>query len=99
MCRAVDENLACACAFFREQVPGVRVMRPQGTYMLFLDCGPWCREHGVSIRELQLRGVGVGVIWQNGEDFIWPDTIRMNLALPKSRLEEALSRLKKYVFI
>ena len=40
-----------------------------------------------------------GVIWQNGEAFFWPDTIRMNLALPKSRLVEAMGRLEKYVFI
>ena len=99
MCRAVDENLAYACAFIEENFPGVSVMRPQGTYMLFLDCGPWCREHGVSIRELQLRGVEVGVIWQDGETFIWPDTIRMNLALPKACLCEAMDRLKAYVFV
>ncbi len=29
----------------------------------------------------------------------FPDSIRMNLALPKSRLIEAMERLKKYVFI
>ena len=99
MCRAVDENLALACAFIQANFPGVQVMRSQGTYMLFLDCGVWCREHRVPIRQLLLRGVEVGVLWQNGEDFIWPDSIRMNLALPRSRLEEALRRLKEYVFI
>ena len=99
MCEAVDENQRYACEFIRENFPGVKVMRPQGTYMLFLDCGDWCREHGVSISELQLRGVRKGVIWQNGEAFIWPDSIRMNLALPKSQLVEAMDRLKKYAFI
>lgn len=99
MCRAVDKNHAYACEFIQKHFPGVQVMRPQGTYMLFLDCGKWCGEHGVSIRELQLRGVRVGVIWQNGEDFIYPDSIRMNLALPLSQLEKAMDRLKNYVFI
>ena len=55
-------------------------------------------EKGESIHELLRRGVEQGVIWQNGEAFQWPDTIRMNLALPKSRLIEAFDRLKKYVF-
>lgn len=99
MVRVIDENLRCACDFIGAHFPGVSVMRPQGTYMLFLDCGVWCRDHGVSIRALQERGVRCGVIWQNGEDFFWPDSIRMNLALPKSRLLEALARLKTYVFI
>lgn len=99
MCRAVDENHRFACEFIAEHFKGVSVMRPQGTYMLFLDCGGWCREHEVSIKELLLRGVRVGVIWQNGEDFIYPKSIRMNLALPKSQLEEAMDRLRKYVFV
>ena len=99
MCQAVDENLRYACDFIAANFPGVSVFRPEGTYMLFLDCAGWCREHDISIRELQLRGVRVGVIWQNGEDFVWPQSIRMNLALPKSRLREAMDRLKKYVFI
>ena len=99
MCRAVDENLAYACAFIKENFPGVSVMRPQGTYMLFLDAGEWLRVHGLSLKELLLRGVRVGVIWQDGEAFIWPDSIRMNLALPLSQLEEAMDRLKRYVFI
>ena len=99
MIRVIDENLEYACAFIREHFAGVKVMRPQGTYMLFLDCGDWCRAHGVTIKELQERGVRCGVIWQNGEFFFLPDSIRMNLALPKSRLVEAMERLKKYVFI
>ena len=95
----IDEHVEFACAYIRDNFPRVRVMRPQGTYMLFLDCGDWCREHRVSIRELQLRGVRCGVIWQNGEAFFWPDTIRMNLALPFSLLKEAMERLKKHAFI
>ena len=63
--------------------------------MLFLDCGDWCRAHGVPIRELLHRGVRAGVIWQDGESFFWPDSIRMNLALPFSLLQEAFDRLKQ----
>lgn len=99
MVEVIDENLTYACDFIHAHFPGVSVMKPQGTYMLYLDCGVWCREHKVPIDELQKRGVRCGVIWQNGETFFWPDTIRMNLALPKSRLAEAMDRLNKYVFI
>ena len=99
MIRAVDGNFDYACGFMEENFPGVRVMRPQGTYMLFLDCRDWCAAHGVTIGELQRRGVRAGVIWQNGEDFVWPETIRMNLALPLSRLKEAMERLKESAFV
>lgn len=99
MIAVVDGNLGYACDFINAHFPGVKVMRPQGTYMLFLDCGDWCRQHGVSIQELQARGVRCGVIWQNGEAFFHPDSIRMNFALPHSLAVEAMDRLEKYVFI
>ena len=99
MCSVINENFDFACKFIEENFPGVSLMRPQGTYMLFLDCGEFCRQHNISIRELQLRGIKCGVIWQNGEDFIYPDSIRMNLALPTEKLKEAFERLKKYAFI
>ncbi len=99
MCAVVDENMRLACSFIRDSFPGVKAMRAQGTYMLFLDCGDWCRAHGVSIDELLRRGAEVGVIWQNGESFFWPCSIRLNLALPKSQLEIALQRMKDYAFV
>ena len=99
MCGVVDGNMRLACEFIREHFPGVKVMRSEGTYMLFLDCGDWCREHGVTIGELLRRGAEVGVLWQNGEDFFWPCSIRLNLALPQSQLEKALARMKEYAFI
>ena len=99
MIQVVKGNLDYACGFIRDNFPGVKVMRPQGTYMLFLDCGDFCRSQGISISQLQERGVRRGVIWQNGEDFMFPDSIRMNFALPRSLAEEAMERLKKYVFV
>ena len=99
LCTVIDRNLGYACDFIKENFPGVKVMRPQGTYMLYLDCADWCREHDTDISELQRRGVMAGVIWQNGEPFIMKDTIRMNLALPYDMLTDAMDRLKKYAFI
>lgn len=99
MISVIDENFAYACNFIGKNLPGVQVMRPQGTYMLFLDCGEWLAAHDSTLRELEYRGVRAGVIWQNGEDFFGKNSIRMNLALPKALLAEALERLKKYAFI
>lgn len=99
LCRVIDGNMRYACEFIARHFPGVRAMRSEGTYMLFLDCGDYCRAHGVSIGELLRRGAEVGVWWQNGEPFCFPDAIRMNLALPLSQLEKAMERLRKYAFI
>lgn len=99
MISVIDANLRYACSVLAEFAPEVKVMLPEGTYMLYLDCGDWCRAHGVSIAELQKRGVAKGVIWQDGERFCMKDTIRMNLALPFAVEEEAFRRLKEFVFV
>ena len=64
MIRVVDENARLACDFIASHFPGVRVMRPQGTYMLFLDCGGWLREHGLTLPELLRRGASVPAVLQ-----------------------------------
>lgn len=99
MCSVIENNLEYACSFIRDNFPGVSVMKPQGTYMLYLDCSEWCRDHNETVQDLQARGVKAGVIWQDGETFVMKDTIRMNLALPMSVLKEAMERLKEKAFI
>ena len=95
----ITENIDLACDFIRTHLPGVSVTRPQGTYMLFIDCTEYCARTGRSIEDVLHAGWDVGVGWQDGRAFHGPCHIRINLALPKSRLEEALRRMKQYVFI
>ena len=94
----LGRNARIASEFF-EGITGVDFARPQGTYMLFLDCGGWCAAHGMDIDELLRSGVEVGVLWQDGRPFGGDKTIRINLALPTARLREALERLTAYVFV
>ena len=98
LCQVLTENVDYACSYIAEHFDGVRVSKPQGTYMLFIDCTAWCQKHGKSISELQKAGWNVGVAWQDGRAFHGPCHIRMNLALPLSRVQEAFRRLDKYVF-
>ena len=95
----LGENAAYACDYIDRHFPGVSVARPQGTYMLLLDCSEWCANHGKTIDEVQRAGVEVGVIWQDGRPFHSECGIRMNLALPKTLLEEAMERLHKFAFV
>ena len=91
-------NVDYAYGYITSHFQGVELSRPQGTYMLFLDCTGWCREHGRTIDQLLQAGWDVGVAWQDGRLFRGPCHIRMNLALPLSRIQEAMERLSKYVF-
>lgn len=94
----ITGNVEYACGYIAGHFEGVEVSKPEGTYMLFLDCTKWCEKHGKTIDELLRAGVEVGVIWQDGRPFHGPCHIRMNLALPLSRVQEAFERLDKYVF-
>lgn len=91
-------NVDFACRYIAERFDGVALSRPEGTYMLFLDCTAWCAARGASLDDLLRAGWRVGVGWQDGRPFHGPCHIRMNLALPLSRVREALERLDRYVF-
>ncbi len=98
LCQTITGNVDFACDYIAKHFEGVNLSKPQGTYMLFLDCEEWCRKHGKTMDELMKAGWDVGVIWQDGRAFHGPWHIRMNLALPLSRVQEAFERLDKYVF-
>ena len=104
-CEWVDElrqvisgNVDFACQYIAEHFEGVTVSRPQGTYMLFLDCTGWCEAHGKTIDDVEHAAWDVGVALQDGRMFHGPCHLRVNLALPLSRVQEAFHRLDKYVF-
>ena len=98
LCSVLSGNVNYACDFIRENFDGVSLQKPEGTYMLFLQCREWCAKHGKTIDELLKAGTDVGVAWQDGRLFNDPFGIRMNLALPRHMVVEAFERLKRYVF-
>ena len=90
-------NINYACDFIKENLPGIEVIKPEGTYMLFLDCTEYCKSHICSVEDLLYKGWEYGVYWQDGRPFHGPYSIRMNLALPLTRVQEAFERLRQYV--
>lgn len=96
--QVLSENINYACDFIAGNFPGVQVAKPEGTYMLFIDCTEWLKAHGKTIDELEQAGWDVGVAWQDGRMFHGENSIRINLALPHQRVKEAFERMKKYVF-
>ena len=92
-------NVDFACDFIEKNLPGVTVSKPQGTYMLFIDCKDWLETHGKTIEQVLKAGWDVGVAWQDGRNFHGMTHLRLNLALPLSRVQEAFRRMKEYVFV
>ena len=89
-------NLDFLKTFIKEELPQIKVVEPEGTYLIWLDC----RELGLKHKELEkfMRGnaklaLDEGYIFgQGGEGFE-----RINIACPKSILEQALIRIKEAI--
>lgn len=88
----LEENLRHTRAFLAEHLPQVKLIEPEGTYLLWLDC----RGTGLSPEEQEEAIVQRGRIWLDegrifgagGEGFQ-----RINMACPWAILEEGLKRL------
>ena len=98
LCQVLSDNVNFACDYIRAHFDGVEAAKPEGTYMLFADCTKWCAAHGKTIEEVEKAAWAVGVALQDGRMFHGPFALRINLALPFARVQEAFRRLDRYVF-
>ena len=98
LCQVLTANIDYAMNYIETRFQGVKVARPQGTYMIFLDCKEWLEAHGKTLPELVKMGHDVGVAWQDGTGHGGTTHIRMNVALPLARVKEAFRRMDAYVF-
>ena len=98
LCEVLSGNIEYACRYIEENFEGVTAAKPQGTYMIFIDCAEWMAKHGKTLEELLQLGCDVGVAWQDGRVHGGTTHIRLNLALPFERVVEAFERMNRYVF-
>ena len=98
LCEVLTENIEYACDYINEKIDGVSAAKPEGTYMVFMDCSEWLERNEKTLDELLRLGWNVGVAWQDGRQHGGDKHIRLNLALPASRVKEAFDRMDKYVF-
>lgn len=96
--QVLEQNCRYACDYINSHFDGVEVTMPEGTYMIFLDMTRYCARTDKTQHELLKAGWDVGVGWQDGTAFGGSCHIRMNLALPLSRVQEACERLGRCVF-
>ena len=97
LCQVLGENTSMM-ADYLNSIDGVWVAKPQGTYLLYVDCSGYCQRTGKTLDELLQKCWEVGVGLQDGRGFHGACHMRINTAVPTSRIEEAIDRLKKYVF-
>jgi len=92
----VRGNVDMVIDFCRERLPQIRPVRPEATYMIWLDCRGM-RLDDAGLRQFFVEKAGVGMnegprFGPGGEGFM-----RMNLACPRSVVEKALNQIESAI--
>jgi len=89
----LSENMSFLKTYLSKHIPKIKLIEPEGTYLAWLDCN----ELGISSQKLDEELIQKGKLWlssgssfgKGGKGFE-----RMNVACPRSVLQNALERLK-----
>lgn len=92
----IEDNIDYTLEYIRKNIPQIKVDRPEGTYLLWLDF----RDLGKTPDEIEEALINIGKVGLNdgrpygevGEGFF-----RLNIGCPRSILEEGLKRIEKAV--
>lgn len=82
--------------FFQRELPQLAVIDMEATYLPWVDCWPL----GKASKQMEKELLGGQQVWFNAGDMYQPGNstfLRINIACPRSILEEALQRFAKYV--
>ncbi|ART77817.1 MalY/PatB family protein [Sutcliffiella horikoshii] len=89
----IEDNMDYAVEYIQKEIPGVEASKPEGTYLLWIDC----RKLGLGEEELKRLLLHKGKLaLESGSKFGKEGTgfVRMNVACTKATLQEGLQRLK-----
>lgn len=93
----LQENMTFLTKYIEEKIPKIKVIQPQGTFLVWLDF----RDIGINpaeVKEFLRKEAKVGL--SEGTSFGCEEGFkRMNIGCPKATLEEALRRIEKAISI
>ncbi|MDR1680969.1 MAG: PatB family C-S lyase [Prevotellaceae bacterium] len=89
----LEENTRFIIRYLAEYIPAIRAVRPQASFLVWLDCRRLCLSHGALI-DLFVRRAGLAL--NDGEMFGPGGSgfMRLNIGAPRSILEKALRQLR-----
>lgn len=86
-------NLDFAREYFAENMPKIRLVEPDGTYLIWLDC----EKLGLSVEELESFVEDKAKLWVDFGKIFGKESgqfIRLNIACPRKTLRQALEQLR-----
>lgn len=96
MLKYVEGNIACVDGFLRRYIPQVRALKPQASFLIWLDCSGL----GMTQKNLMYFLKRKAGLFLNDGTMFGPEGegfVRLNVGCPRSVLEQALSQLRKAV--
>jgi cystathionine beta-lyase len=92
----IDKNINYVIDFCRDQIPEIIPVRPEATYMIWLDCRKLCMP-GTELQDFFVHKAGVGLnegstFGPGGEGFM-----RMNLGTNRKTVIKAMEQIRKAV--
>lgn len=92
----LEANVELMETFFKERLPGIRLVRPEGTYLALLDC----RGLGLEPAALNDFFLKKGRVYFSDGTIFGPELagfVRINFGCPRALLVEALERIERAV--
>jgi len=93
----LKKNLEALINFFERKIPEIRVIHPQGTYLVWFDC----RSLGLDKHQLRNLFLNQARVFLDEGSLFGPEGDgfeRINIACPRSLLMEALGRIVAAIF-
>lgn len=90
----LDQNIDFAVAYIENNIPGARVIYPEGTYLLWVDLTAYFQDH----KELEQLMLNKAKLILDEGYFFGVEGIgfeRINVACPRSTLSDCLKRMKE----
>lgn len=87
----IDGNITAVENFFAEKLPQIKPLRPHASFVVWLDC----RNLGLDATQLENKFIDAGLALNAGHTFGSQGAgyMRLNVAMPRKKLIDALSRL------
>lgn len=93
MLEYTEENIDFVSSFFKKNIPQLHFLKPEGTYLLWIDFRA-LKMNDKDLKKFLVHKGGIGlnsgnIFGENGSGFM-----RMNVACPRATIEKALLQLK-----
>lgn len=92
----IEGNMDFVINYINEKIPGIKVKKPQATYLMWLDCRG-LGMNGEQLKEFMVHKAGLAMNTGHSFGITGEGFMRLNTGCPRSILEAAMKKLEEAV--